>query len=124
MIKKNSALISESKAKEVVLEFIKALNEEDFTRARRYASNSISFQGVMGSRDGADAYFSDMEKMKLKYDVQKTLVDGNDVAVFYNITMSGKQIFSSGWYQVEDGKISSFKVVFDPRPLLEEAGKN
>ena len=32
--------------------------------------------------------------------------------------LSGVKLFASGWYHVEDGKIRSLKVVFDPRPVL------
>ncbi|QKJ31338.1 nuclear transport factor 2 family protein [Mucilaginibacter mali] len=106
-------------AGETVTAFLKALNNEDFQQARQYASDDIQFEGVMGSRDGADAYFADMEKVKLKYHIKRLFADGDDVAVFYDIDMGGKTIFSSGWYHVNDGKISWFKVLFDPRPLLE-----
>jgi hypothetical protein len=79
---------------------------------------------VMGSRDGADAYIKDMEKMKFKYAVQKTFAEGDEVCLFYDITMSGTKIFSCGWYTVKEGKITKFKVIFDPRPLLEKSNKN
>jgi len=111
-------------AKEVVISFLKALNSEDFKAARIFADDNIKFIGVLGSRDGAEAYFKDMEKMKLKYDVKKIFVDNNDVCVFYDINMSGKNIFSCGWYHVDNGKINWFKVLFDPRPILESSAKN
>ena len=106
-------------AKEVVLACIEALNNEDFKTARTLANDDMSFVGVLGSRDGADAYFKDMEHMKLKYDVKKAFADGDDVCLLYDLTMSGKTIFGCGWYQVKNGKISSLKVLFDPRPFLE-----
>jgi hypothetical protein len=83
----------------------------------------MSFRGVLGSRDGAEAYFKDMKNMKFKYDIKKTFVDGNDVCLFYDIDMSGKAILTCGWYHVENGKISSLRVVFDPRPVLDAADK-
>jgi limonene-1,2-epoxide hydrolase len=107
------------RSKETVLSFIKALNEEDFEEARKYVSDDLKFIGVMGTRDGADTYFEDMKKMKFKYNIHKAFADGTDVCLFYDINMSGKKIFSSGWYHVEDNKITWFKVLFDPRPLLE-----
>jgi hypothetical protein len=65
-----------------------------------------------------------MKKMKFKYDIKKTFVDGeNDVCLFYDINMGGVTIFSCGWYHLEKGKIKSFKVIFDPRPLLEHSEK-
>jgi limonene-1,2-epoxide hydrolase len=108
-------------AKEVVLSFIQALNDSDFDGARSHVDDALVFQGVMGVRNSADEYFKDMKKMKFKYAVQKVFEDGDDVCLWYDITMSDKQIFSAGWYKVEDGKIVSFKVLFDPRPLLEQA---
>lgn len=108
-----------SQSADTVNAFLKAMNEENFTEARRYTADDMQFEGVMGTRDGAEAYFKDMEHMKLKYAVKRMFEDGDDVSVFYDITMSGKEIFSSGWYHVTDGKIQWFKVLFDPRPLLD-----
>jgi hypothetical protein len=107
-------------AKEVVLALIDAINAQDFQRARTYVSTDMQFEGVLGARDGSEAYFLDMEKMKLKYDVKKAFVDGNDVCLLYELDMSGTIIFGCGWYQVENAKIRSLKVVFDPRPVLEK----
>lgn len=58
-----------------------------------------------------------MKKMKLKYDIKKTFADNDDVCLFYEIAMGDVTIFACGWYHVENNKISSFKVIFDPRPL-------
>jgi hypothetical protein len=64
-----------------------------------------------------------MKKMKLKYDVQKAFVDGDDVCLFYDLRISGHTIFGCGWYHLENDKISSLKVLFDPRPLLDAEKK-
>lgn len=105
-------------ANDVVLSFIKALNDEDFATARKCTSDDLKFVGVMGERDGAEAYFTDMERMKLKYDIKRVFSDGDDVCIFYDIDMSGKTIFSCGWYHIVEGKVNSIRVLFDPRPLL------
>jgi predicted SnoaL-like aldol condensation-catalyzing enzyme len=110
-------------AKNTVMSFIKFLNEENFDAARKCTDDNLKFEGVMGTRDGADAYFEDMKKMKFKYHILKTFADGDDVCLFYDITMSGVTLFCSGWYKVEHNKINWFKVVFDPRPLLHQAAK-
>lgn len=107
--------------KEVVLSCVNAINREDFAAARRYVSEDMSFTGVLGSRQGRDAYFKDMEKMRLKYEVKRVFVDESDVCLFYDLAVSGTTVFVCAWYQVRGGKISSLNVVFDPRPLL--AGK-
>ena len=111
------------KPKETVLDFINFLNSEDFDAAREQLSSDMVFKGVMGSRDGAEAYMNDMKKMKFKYEIKKIVADDNDASVLYEIDMSGKKILCSGWYRVHSGKINSFTVLFDPRPLLEGSAK-
>ena len=49
--------------------------------------------------------------------------NGNDVAVFYDIDMGGITAFSAGWYHIADGRIKNFKVLFDPRPVIEALQK-
>lgn len=115
-------MTSISDAQTVVLAFVDALNNENFDLARQYVSDDLSFVGVLGSRSGAEAYFQDMKRMKLKYGVHKTFVDGHqDVCLWYDVTMSGATALTCGWYHVEQGKITWFKVVFDPRPVLQAA---
>jgi hypothetical protein len=119
----NSTTSQVNNAKDTVLSFIKALNDENFALARTLANDNLSFIGVLGSRDGADAYFRDMENMKLKYDIRKAFADGEDVCLLYDIDMAGLSIFGCGWYHLVNGKISSLRVVFDPRPVLELSDK-
>ncbi|HEY4322405.1 MAG TPA: nuclear transport factor 2 family protein [Mucilaginibacter sp.] len=114
---------AESDAKEVVLAFLKALNDEDFDTAKKYLSDDMKFEGVLGTRDGAKVYIADMSSMKFKYGIKKAFADGDDVCILYDIAMSGQTIFSCGWYCVGGGQISSIRVVFDPRPLLEQQRK-
>jgi len=114
------ALTEVISAKQAVLGFIAALNNEDFKSARAYTDDDLKFEGVLGSRNSASAYFADMEKMKFKYDVKKVFADSNDVCLLYDINMGNATIFTCGWYKVKDGKIRSLKVVFDPRPVLEK----
>ena len=116
--------IKESSAKETVLTFIAALNEENFEKAKACLNDDMVFDGVLGHREGAAAYMEDMKKMKFKYNIKKAFEDGEDVCVLYDIDMSGKAtIFTCGWYKIKNGKIGSIKVVFDPRPVLEKSDK-
>lgn len=107
-------------SKEIILRFIDAMNRFDYEEARSFVADDMSFVGVLGTRNGAEAYFSDMQKMRFQYNIVKAFSDGDDVCLIYNINMSGKEIFCFGWYQLQNGKIKSFRVVFDPRPLLEK----
>jgi len=119
MAKENYSSLAEVSTKEVVLSFIDALNNMDFKAARGLVNNDMSFVGVLGSRNGAEAYFNDMERMRLKYDVKKAFVDEDDVCLLYDLTMADITLFGCGWYHLEGGKISSIRVIFDPRPILE-----
>jgi len=104
---------------QIVKDFIEALNNEDFDTARQYVTDDMRFIGVMGSRDGADAYFTDMRHMKFKYDIKKVFTDDNDVCLFYDIDMNGTNVFCCGWYHLQHNKIAEFRVIFDPRPILK-----
>jgi predicted SnoaL-like aldol condensation-catalyzing enzyme len=116
-------MTSHRSAKDIVLTCIDALNNEDFAKARELVTDRFQFHGVMGSRDGADAYFADMKKMKFKYEIKKAIGDEHDVCVWSEMPMEGKPILVASWYRVEDDKIVSLRVVFDPRPLLDKAPK-
>jgi limonene-1,2-epoxide hydrolase len=105
--------------KQIVTDFINAVNNEDWSVARELVTDDFVFDGVLGHRDGADNYFEDMKRMKFKYEIQKIIGDHEDAAVKYNIQMGAKTIFTCGWYHVKNGRINSLKVVFDPRPVLE-----
>lgn len=113
----------ESTAKTTVLSFIDSLNQENFDAARQLVTDDMTFKGVLGTRDGAEAYMDDMRKMKMKYAIKKVFADGEDVCLFYDITQGNITFFSAGWYKVVSDKIKSFQVIFDPRPVLEAMGK-
>ena len=110
--------ISTNEPKEVVLRLGKALNDESFQIARRYVSDDMKYVGPFGSRDGAEAYLQEIERLRLKFDIQKIFADDENVCVLYDITVSGITLFACGWFQVNAGRVSSLRVTFDPRPLL------
>jgi hypothetical protein len=117
------SMISKTNGKEVVLSYLRALNDEDFEAARRLVTDDLVFDGVLGSRRGADEYFMDMAKMKFKYKVIKAFAENDDVCVLYDIDMAGLPVFTCGYYHLEHEKIKSLRVVFDPRPVLEAANR-
>lgn len=111
-------------SEQLVLDFLNALNRERFAEARKMLSDDFQFAGVLGKRDGGDAYMEDMKKMKMKYAVKMVFTNGDDIAVLMDLTTSGKTLENFAWYHVEDGRLKSLKVLFDPRPLLEGPNKN
>ena len=115
-------IFMETSIKEIVLSFLKAIQEQDYIAARSYVTDNVSFYAPDGSPlKGAEAYFKGLEPLRLKYDVKKVFSEGNDVCVIYDINFSARQVvvFACGLYQFENSKISSIRVVFDPRPLFQ-----
>ncbi|GEJ43650.1 nuclear transport factor 2 family protein [Chryseobacterium sp. ON_d1] len=101
-------------------QFIQYLNEENFDKAESCLDPDFKFTGVLGKREGASIYIKDMKQMKFKYEILKAFTSGEDVCFWYNINMGKKTIESSGWYHIQNGKIVTLKVLFDPRPLLDK----
>jgi hypothetical protein len=79
----------------------------------------------MGSFDKAEPYLKYLEHWVvngLYLDVKKVFVDGNDVCEFHevNVEKLPAPLLVCMWFHVDDGKINSIKIVFDPRPYLQE----
>ncbi|MDM1555180.1 MULTISPECIES: nuclear transport factor 2 family protein [Chryseobacterium] len=102
----------------VAEQFIEYLNNENFEQAESCLVSDFKFIGVLGMREGASVYIQEMKQMKFKYQIIKTFTAGEDVCFWYTINMGNKTVEASGWYQITDGKIYTLKVLFDPRPLL------
>lgn len=111
-------------AKNIVLSFIRELNEQDFASARQYVDNNLHFDSVIGMQEGAAAYFKDIKHLLPEYDIKNIFCEGDDVCLIYNFKVSGMVIFGCGLYHVTNNKIDTVKVVFDPRPLLELTASN
>lgn len=101
-------------------QFIQYLNEENFEKAESCLDPDFKFIGVLGKRDNASVYIKDMKQMKFKYKILKAFTSGEDVCFWYTIDMGENAVEASGWYQIKDGKIHTLKVLFDPRPLLQQ----
>ena len=65
---------STNEAKKVVLGLGKALNDENFQIAREFVSEDMKYIGPFGVRDGAEAYLQEIQRLRLKFDIQKVLL--------------------------------------------------
>jgi len=110
--------------KEIVLEFLEALNRKDFKSARTYVSDNVSYISPLNSFNGAEPYFKYVEHLNLpKLDIKKVFTEGShDVSVHWEVNYSTPPapLSVSAMYQVHDGRIRSMKLVFDPRPYLQQ----
>jgi limonene-1,2-epoxide hydrolase len=119
---------SAKSAKEIVISFLESLNNGDLKSARSCVSDDFSFTLPQGlpSFYSAETYFKAVKQTRQArqaqyiFNIKKIFTDGNDVSVFNDVIAGPVTLFACGWYHVEDQKIRYLKLVYDPRPLLQE----
>jgi predicted SnoaL-like aldol condensation-catalyzing enzyme len=113
---------SAKSAKEIVMEYLQALIERrDFKSARSYLKDNVTYVSPLNSFDGVEPYLKYNESLHLpKPDIKKVITDGDDVCLLYEMTLTTQPapLFVSFWAHIDGGKISSIKLVFDPRPFI------
>ncbi|HEX2557893.1 MAG TPA: nuclear transport factor 2 family protein [Nitrososphaera sp.] len=114
---------SAKSAKEIVMEYLQALIERrDFKAARSYLKDNVSYVSPLNSFDGVEPYLKYNESLRLpKPDIKKIFTDGDDVCLLYEMTLTTQPeaLFVVFWAHVDDGKISSIRLLFDPRPFIQ-----
>jgi hypothetical protein len=112
---------SAKSAKEIVMEFVQATEHQDFQTARGYLKENVSYVSCLNSFDRAEPYLKYnlhlyQTGQLAKFDIKKEFADSNDVCILHEWNSQLVCV----WYHVDDdGKISSVKVIFDPRPYLQ-----
>ena len=120
MQKNESSAIS---AKEIVMEYLQAVERRDFKSARSYLSDNILYVSPVNSFDRAEPYLKYYEHQNVPPLDIKEFADSNDVCLLSQVTYREPPvtIFVCVWYHVnDDGKISSIRLVFDPRPFVQD----
>ena len=111
-------------AKEVVVSYIRSLDNQDFGVAEGYLSNDIKIRGPDGEAFSNPPEFIEMlRKHHGKYVVKKVFVDRDDVCLLYDYTLPHARAFMCSWYRVREGKITSIQTIFDPRVFSSAADK-
>ena len=110
-------------AKEIVMEFVQATERQDFQTARGYLKDNVSYVSPLNSFDRAEPYLKYnlhlyQTGQLVKFDIKKEFTDKNDFCILHEWNSQLVCV----WYHVDDdGKISSVKVIFDPRPFAAGA---
>ena len=107
-------------AADVVSEFFSAFGRGDTAAARRLLRDDLSFKGPLDTFNNADDYIkaiSALASVVKGIQQQKVLVDGADVATFYEMLTPMGSAPIAEWHHVRDGKIDRIQVYFDPRPF-------
>lgn len=102
--------------------YFDAWRTRDFDRLRSVLAPDVSFVGVMGVADGADACLAGLRGMaeSIMDDLvlHARVADGDDVITWFDlVTKDGATLPTANWSHVEDGLITRIRVTFDPRPL-------
>jgi SnoaL-like domain len=115
---------SAKSAKEIVMEYLDLITErQDFKSARSYLTDNVSYMSPLNSFDRAEPYLKYNESLHLpKLDIKKVFVDGDDVCILHetSLTKTGATVFTTLWFHVDGGKISSLRALFDPRPFIQQ----
>ena len=107
---------SAKSAKQVVMEFVRATERQDFQSARGYLKDNVSYVSPLNSFDRAEPYLKYnlhlyQTGQLVKFDIKKEFADGNDFCILHEWNSQLVCV----WYHVDDdGKISSINVIFDP----------
>lgn len=120
---------SAKNAKEIVMEFIGALERKEWKTVRSYISDDISVLAPgpveLTSFHQAEPFMNYLEHANLpKLEIKKEFADSNDVCLLYEMNYREPPVttFVCGWFHVneDDGKISSLRFVLDPRQLFQQ----
>jgi hypothetical protein len=107
-------------ASTVVARYFAAFGSGDIAAARRLLWDDLSFHGPIDTFNNADDLMKSLSALApIVKGIQqrKVLVDGDDIATFYDmLTPMGTSPIAE-WHHVRDGKIDSIHVYFDARPF-------
>jgi limonene-1,2-epoxide hydrolase len=122
---------AKSSAKEIVTEFMQAWEGKDWKTVRSHISDNISVLAPGPFKPNtfhqAEAYMYYLEHSNYPPpEIKKMIADGNDVCLLYEMTYREPPppltTFVCGLFHVndDDGKISSLRIVLDPRELFQK----
>ena len=119
---------SAKSAKQIVNEFLQALERKDFKTVRSYISDNISVVAPgpleLTTFNQAEPFTTYLEHANLpKLEIKKEFADSNDVCLLYEMNYRDPPLttFVCGWFHVnDDRKLSSLRFVLDPRQLFQQ----
>jgi hypothetical protein len=112
-----------TKLQKIAHAYLDALKSRDFQVLRSLMIDNTTFSGPLAKCENADEC---MEGLKGLASITTDIVikhiwaDDFDVITWYELYTSKtiEPLATCNWMHIENSKISSIKVVFDPRPLL------
>lgn len=109
--------------REVADTYFEAWQARDFERLRSILADDCTFDGPLGQASNASECVAGLKRMSQLMTgvvIHQTFVAGPDVLTWFDLhtTVAGP-LPTVNWRHVEDGKITSIRVTFDPRPLTD-----
>jgi len=111
---------TQSTAATVVADYFSAFGRGDLAAARQLLANDLSFKGPLDTFNNADDLINSLSALApvvKGVEQHRILVDGDDVATFYDMLTPMGTAPIAEWHHVRDGKIDAIHVYFDPRPF-------
>jgi len=108
-------------AADIAATYFRAWIAKDFQTLRSILADEVTFDGPLAKLQGAQDVAAGLERLaQITSDItiRKRFVDGQDVLTWFDLhTTVAPPAPTANWQHVENGKITSIDVAFDPRPL-------
>jgi hypothetical protein len=107
---------------ETLKQFYAAVVRRDFTAARQYLADDLTFIGLFETYLSADEYMkalSGLMQITIRLEVKKIIAEGEDAAIFFELQTKAPAeatVLVAEWHQFKDGKIVRAQSAFDARP--------
>ena len=112
------------KPEEIVQTWSDAVHHGQFDKARPLAHENFSFRGPIDTFNRVDDYLAALKRLGgivIGAQQEATIVQGNEVALFYVLKTKVADAPVAEWYTLEDGKIRAISAYFDARPFAPPA---
>ena len=112
---------SPKSAKNIVMGYFQATEDQDWQLARDYLSDNFSYVSPVNSFDNPESYLKYFERQYqirglTKLDFKKVFTEEKDVCILQKYD---SQIMCF-WIKVDDNeKINSIRAILDPRPFMQ-----
>jgi hypothetical protein len=112
--------------KEIAESYFETWKDHNFEAFHSLLADDATFLGPLGQANNASECTQGIKGLSTivtHIDIQHMWVDGNEVITWYDLhTSKTKQPLPVvNWIHIENNKIKSIKVTFDPRTLFEES---
>jgi ketosteroid isomerase-like protein len=106
--------------------YFRAWKARDFGEFRSVLADDVTFTGPLGQAGNADECVQGirgMSQIMTDVVVRKVFVNGADILTWFDLhtKVTDDPLPVANWTHVKDGKISSIRVTFDPRPLTADS---